>query len=227
MPIFLALIIGILVFDNVEKNSNNKQKTETTTQLGTKKKPTSNELKSKTKKLESAKEEVKPVPKKIESIKQESKPALKIIEPIKQETKPAPKKIEPIKQETKSALKKIEPIKQETKPVLKEIEPTKQKVKRELSKEEVKNKDNLNQSLNSWLKLILYILGPILAVIIGKYFYNRLRNNTPQTGSSDYMRRKFKEKKPSDNTEQQLAKEETPSDNTEQQLAKEDEDNNK
>ena len=213
MPIFLALIIGILVFDNVEKNSNNKQKTETTTQLGIKKKPISNELKSKTKKLESFKEEVKPVPKKIESIKQESKAASKKIETIKQETKPASKKIETIKQETK--------------PVLKEIEPTKQEVKRELSKEEVKNKDNLNQSLTSWLKLILYILGPILAVIIGKYFYNRLKNNTPQTGSSDYMRREFKEKTPSDNTEQQLAQEETPSDNTEQQLAQEDEDNNK
>jgi hypothetical protein len=64
-------------------------------------------------------------------------------------------------------------------------------------------------------------LGPILLVVIGKYFYTRFRNETPSNNSSKFLRSKFKEEVQTDNTEQQPAQEEVQTDNTEQQPAQE------
>ena len=97
--------------------------------------------------------EVKSETNKPELIKKEAKP-----EPVKEEIKP-----EPIKEEIKP-----EPIKEEIKPEL-----VNEEAKTDSIKEKVKE---VVEPTTSWLKLALYILGPLLIIVIGKFFYSRLRN---------------------------------------------------
>ena len=144
-----------------------------------------------------------------------SKPELKKLEPI-EEAKSEPTKLEPIQEEAKSESSKLEPIQE--------------KSKSELTNDDTKVVDIKDETGTSWLRLILYILGPILFVAIGKYFYTRLRNETPSNNSSKFLRSEFKEEVQTDNTEQQQpAQEEVQTDNTEQQqpAQEEDEDNKK
>ena len=133
------------------------------------------------------------------------------------EVKSETNKPELIKKEAKP-----EPVKEEIKP-----EPVKEEIKPELVNEEAKT-DSIKEKVKevvepttSWLKLALYILGPLLIIVIGKFFYSRLRNKFSSSGTNDYMRREFKEETQSDSTEQQPAQEETQSDSTEQQPAQE------
>ena len=130
---------------------------------------------------------------------------------------------------SKPELKKLEPI-EEAKSEPTKLEPIKEKLKSELTNDDTKEVDSKDETGTSWLRLILYILGPILLVALGRYFYNRFRNETPSNNSSKFLRSKFKEEVQTDNTEQQQpAQEEVQTDNTEQQqpAQEEDEDNKK
>ena len=131
---------------------------------------------------------------------------------------------------SKPELKKLEPIQEEVKSEPTKLEPIQEKLKSELTNDDTKAVDSKDETGTSWLRLILYILGPILFVAIGKYFYTRLRNETPSNNSSKFLRSEFKEEVQTDNTEQQQpAQEEVQTDNTEQQqpAQEEDEDNKK
>ena len=144
-------------------------------------------------------------------------------------SKPEPTKLEPI-EEAKSEPTKLEPIQEEAKSESSKLEPIQEKSKSELTNDDTKVVDIKDETGTSWLRLILYILGPILFVAIGKYFYTRLRNETPSNNSSKFLRSEFKEEVQTDNTEQQQpAQEEVQTDNTEQQqpAQEEDEDNKK
>ena len=137
--------------------------------------------------------------------------------PVILEVEANPKIIEPIKEVVKS-----EPIKEEVK-----SDPIKEVVKSEvkktdLIKEEINDIENLDEKRTGWLKLVLYILGPIFTIIFGKYFYNKLRKNSQPSRSTDYLRRDFKEDTQSDTTEQQSVQEDTQPDTTEQQSVQED-----
>jgi hypothetical protein len=119
--------------------------------------------------------------------------------------------------------KKMEPVQEVVKP-----EPVQEEVKPEPVQEEVEKLISLEKEGTNWFKLILYVLGSILFVVIGKYFYSRKKNNSSSSSSmTDYMRSKFKEEVQSDTTEQQPAQEEVQSDTTEQRSVEDDENNKK
>ena len=129
-----------------------------------------------------------------------------------------PKKMEPVQEVVKP-----EPVQEEVKP-----EPVQEEVKPEPVQEEVEKLISLEKEGTNWFKLILYVLGSILFVVIGKYFYSRKKNNSSSSSSmTDYMRSKFKEEVQSDTTEQQPAQEEVQSDTTEQRSVEDDENNKK
>ena len=201
---FIAIIVGVLAYGNlVDRSENNKQE---------EKKIQINETK----------------PQEVKSSIIVSKTEPKNQEPIKEEIKPEPTKQEPIKEEIKPEPTEQEPIKEEIKPEPTEQEPIKEEIKPELIQEDIKERDSTNETGTSWLRLALYILGPVFFVLIIKYVYTRLRNDPLSKSSSNYFRNKFKEEIQTDNTEQQPAQEEIQTDNTEQQPAQEeDEDNNK
>ena len=113
-------------------------------------------------------------------------------------------------------------------PEPKKMEPVQEEVKPEPVQEEVEKLISLEKEGINWFKLILYVLGSILFVVIGKYFYSRKKNNSSSSSSmTDYMRSKFKEEVQSDTTEQQPAQEEVQSDTTEQRSVEDDENNKK
>ena len=129
----------------------------------------------------------------------------------------------------KAKTKKPELIKEEIKPKIKELkpEPIKEEIKPELAKEEVKEIDGSVESETSWLKLILYILSPILIILIGKNLYSRLKNNSTSNNVNDYMRKEFKDEVQPDTAEQEPTTDEVQPDTAEQEPTEEDENNNK
>ena len=214
MTLIFAFIFGAFIVGNLD-NTNTIQEKKETAQVNIEKNA----------KKKSAILEVKPEPKTPEPIKEEIKPEPKTLEPIKEEIKPEPKTLEPIKEEIKPEPKTPEPIKEEIKPEPKTPEP---------KQEEVQEIDNLDEQGTSWLKLALYILGPLLAIVIGKNLYNKIKNNSSPSSASNYMRREFKEEEnpaqeevQSDTTtEENPAQEEVQSDTTTDQETTEEEDNN-
>ena len=153
----------------------------------------------------------------------EVKSEQKKLEPIKKELKPEPKKQEPIKEEVKLTPKVQEPIKEEVKTLEKKADP----IKEEIKSETVKEIDSPDETGTSWLKLVLYIMGPILIIVLGKNLYSRIKNNSLSNKQNDYMRKEFKEKIQPETTEQQPTEEEAQPETTEQQPTEEDESNNK
>ena len=138
--------------------------------------------------------------------------------------------------ENKTSISEIELNPKDTISIKKEIEikPTKEKVASELIKEEVKPeliKEEVNETKNldeqglGWLKLFFYIMGPIFLIILGKYFYNKIRKTPQSSNTTDFLRKNFKEEVQPDNTEQQTPLEEVQPDNTEQADTEEDENN--
>ena len=212
MGLFFAFFFGILVIENVN-NKSDKTNVEKSIQVNDSKVVKKNTLIIVT----------KPEPKKNEPIKEKLK-----TEPIKEKLKP-----EPIKKEIKTEPKEPEPIKKEIK-----TEP----IKEELKTDSAKDTENSNQSETGWLNLALYILGPIFVLVVGKYFYTKLRNNSKPSTTNDYMRKKFKEdevqpgsleQQPTEeepkpeNAEQQPTEEEPKPENAEQELLEDDKDTNK
>ena len=108
---------------------------------------------------------------------------------------------------------KLEPIKEEVK-----LEPIKEEVKLKPVNEEVKKLNTLEEEETNWLKLVLYAVGIILAIVTGKYFFSRQRNNSSSVDSSaNYMRTEFKEEVQSDTTEQEPTQDEVKPETTEQE----------
>ena len=102
----------------------------------------------------------------------ETKPTIQEVKPelVKEEKKP-----ELIKEEVKSEL-----VQEETKP-----EPIKEETKPEPVKEEKKELDSLEDLETNYLRLALYIIAGILAVLTGVYFFSRKRNNVLPNTQSD------------------------------------------
>ena len=120
MPIVLILVVGLVYFGNVERQSSEIQEKENFEVTATSVPKIKSAIKNKTntpKKLEPLKE-VKAEPKAVEPVKVEPK----AVEPVK-EVKVEPKEIEPVK-EVKVEPKKIEPVKE-----VKVIEPEKNYLK--------------------------------------------------------------------------------------------------
>ena len=155
----------------------------------------------------------------------------KVSEKQSTDLKAKTKKPELIKEEIKTEIKELkpEPIKEEIKPEIKELkpEPIKEEIKPELAKEEVKEIDGSVETETSWLKLILYILSPILIILIGKNLYSRLKNNSTSNNVNDYMRKEFKDEVQPDTAEQEPTTDEAQPDTAEQEPTEEDENNNK
>ena len=108
------------------------------------------------------------------------------------------------------------------------LEPIKEEVKPEPVNEEVKKLNTLEEEETNWLKLVLYAVGIILAIVTGKYFFSRQRNNSSSVDSTaNYMRTEFKEEVQSDTTEQEPTQDQVKPETTEQEISKEEENNNK
>ena len=183
MSILFALIIGIIVVEGVLPNSKktvqNKTINQTTTDKTIKTKLAVPEFKIEPNAPEVTKTEVILKPKELEVIKTEAKPEVKKPAQIKQEAKIESKEPELVKNETQLA------------PV----------------EEEIKKIENFNDPGTEWLKLVLYVLGALLVIGSGTYFYKRIKNNAPSGSSNDYMRRKFKEETQAETIEEQPAEE--------------------
>ena len=215
MGAFVIIFLSFFVAGNIGDTPFNKQQEKKTSQITSDKpiveKTVIETITPESKKIEPIKEEIK-----LKPVKEETK-----LEPVKEKIKPEPAKeevkLKPVEEEIKR-----EPIKEEIKP-----EPIKEEIKPEPVKEEVKELVNLENEETNWIKLILYVLGSILFVVMIRYFYTRQKNNSPSSNNvSDYMRREFKEEVQSDTTEQP-AQEEVQSDTTEQQSVEDDEDTKK
>ena len=205
MGLFIAFIIGTLVYSGIIENTKNSTKND---QVEVIIEANANKVvKQKASILDNKPKLKEPVITK-EKVKTELKEPVTTKEKVKTELK------EPVitKEEVKTELKESVITKEEVKPELKEIDST---------EEVVKETDSLDVQNKSWLKIALYILGPILLIITGKYFYSKLRNNSPSRSSSDYMRREFKEEAQPETTDQQSTQEEAQPETTEQQSTQE------
>ena len=115
--------------------------------------------------VKAAIEEVKPFSKQPEPIEEVVKPEIKQPEPIEEEVKPEIKQPEPIEEVVKPEIKQPEPIKVvEQKEPLTEI--------KETATEEVK----INGSEIGFLKIVLYILGALIVIFGGFYFFSNRRS---------------------------------------------------
>ena len=209
MVVFLIIFFGVFVVDAdvvLKKKLEERKIIQTNTSKTTKK---------------SIIPEIKIELEKQEKIVAEVKPELKEPTIIKEDIKPEPKKLEIINNKIKIEPKEPAAVKEEINTRPEEPAIIKEEVKQDLIIEESNNTKNLDKSEIGWLKLILYILGPILIVIMGKRLFTRMRNKSSQNKTSNYMRREFKDEPKLDTSEQQPAQEETQSDPSEQQPAQE------
>jgi len=140
-----------------------------------------------------------PNSKDLESPEKSVKPDL-----VKEEVKP-----DPVKEEVKP-----DPVKEEVKP-----DPVKEEVKPDPVQEKITNAVSVKET--NWFKIGLYILGLILSIITGSYFYKKLRNNSSSSNSTDFMRKEFKEEAEVGTSQQQPVEEETQTDTSQQQPVEE------
>ena len=216
MGLFLAIILGYFVVENIKDNSDNitkeVKKTQVESSIIVEKKSSVIKVEPELQKLESIEEVVNSELKKPDLKEEKNKPSIPEPEPIKDEPKPL--------------LKDPEPIKDEPKPLLKDPEPINDEIKPNPNREEAEAIVSSDKQGTSWLKLFLYILGPILILIIGRNFYTRLKVNSSQNGSSNDMKNEFKKEAQTDTSESQSTQEEAQTDTSESQSTQED-DNNK
>ena len=202
MGLFLAIILGYFVVGNIKNNSDNitkeVKKTQVESSIIVEKKSSVIKVEPEFQKLESIEEVVNPELKKPDLIEEKNKPSI-----------PEP-----------------EPIKDEPKPLLKEPEPINDEIKPNPNREKAEAIVSSDKQGISWLKLFLYILGPILILIIGRNFYTRLKVNSSQNRSSNDMKNEFKKEAQTDTSESQSTQEEAQTDTSESQSTQED-DNNK
>ena len=103
----------------------------------------------------------------------------------------------------------------ETKAPIKEVTP-------EAVKEEVKKLDSLEDSKTNYWRLVLYIIGGILFVLTGMYFFSRKRNGTQSSIQPENTEQQpVEEENQPETTEQQPVEEEIQPETTEQQPVEE------
>ena len=204
MAILFALILGFVVFENTSDKSQDVKVVKKIDQVSTAIEAKNKAIVAKTdpnsKDLESPEKSVKP-----DLVKEEVKP-----DPVKEEVKP-----DPVKEEVKP-----DPVKEEVKP-----DPVKEEVKPDPVQEKITNAVSVKET--NWFKIGLYILGLILSIITGSYFYKKLRNNSSSSNSTDFMRKEFKEEAEVGTSQQQPVEEETQTDTSQQQPVEEDDNNKK
>ena len=220
MGLILVLIFGVLVFDTIGNDSKTAKEKKKTIQVISNKK-----LQELTPVLEA-----KPEPKNLELPKEEIILESKKAEPLKEEAMAESKKVELLKEEVKVKINKSEIAEEETKPqkldtasINENSKPDlkNQQVKLEPTQEKIKEIDDVEQPGTSWLKLILYILGPILIVVTGKYFFTRQHNKTTLKTTPNLFRENLKKEIQTDTTEDQPVQEEVQTEATEDQPAQE------
>jgi len=141
----------------------------------------------------------------------------------------------PIKEITPEAVKEEvtpEAVKEEVTPEAVKEEVTPEAVKEEVTpeavKEEVKKSDSLEDSKTNYWRLVLYIIGGILLVLTGMYFFSRKRNSTQSSIQPETTEQQpVEEEIQPETTEQQPVEEEIQPETTEQQPVEEDENNKK
>ena len=131
-------------------------------------------------------------------------------------------KTDPNSKDLESPEKSVKPdlVKEEVKP-----DPVKEEVKPDPVQEKITNAVSVKET--NWFKIGLYILGLILSIITGSYFYKKLRNNSSSSNSTDFMRKEFKEEAEVGTSQQQPVEEETQTDTSQQQPVEEDDNNKK
>ena len=147
------------------------------------------------------------------------------IEPTIRELKVEPKEPEVVKEEIVVEPKEPEAVKEEIVVEPKEPEVVKEEIvvepkQLELANEEIKELDSSENSVSKFSRLILYIIGGILAIIIGSYIFLRKRKVVPSNIPYDYTKKDIKEEQQPDTSEQQP-------DTSEQQPDEEDKNNKK
>ena len=133
---------------------------------------------------------------------------------IKEENKVEPKQLEAIKEEIKVEPKKLEVIKEEIKVEPKEAEQTKEAI-------------NTIAPKKNYLKIVLYIIGGILAIFTGMYFFSNRKKEHTAYNPVDNSRTDIEENIEPKTQEQQPVEEEVKPETTEQESTNEDENNNK
>jgi len=239
MALFIALIFGLILVGSTnnppESTQVQKEKIEILTNKVAEEKPIISEIKPKTDKLEQIEKSIDPEPKKQELTKEEIKPLTEKKVVVEDQVISTAKTQELIEEEKiKTIIKESKLIKEEIKSetTKEEInsETTKEEINSETTKEEInsetiKEAESTDEPGTSWLMLVLYILGPILIIILGKNLYSRLKNNSSSNKTNDYMRKEFKEEVQPDTSE--TAQEEVQPDTADQQPLEEDDNKNK
>jgi outer membrane biosynthesis protein TonB len=114
--------------------------------------------------------------------------------PVLEEVKVEPQKTEPIKEEVKVEPQKTEPIKEEVKVEPQKTEPIKEEVKVEPQKTEpIKEEVSVKETETNYLKIILYIIGGILAIFTGAYLFSNRKSNQSSISSVDSERKDIEE----------------------------------
>ena len=239
MALFIAIIFGLILVGSTnnppESTQAQKEKIEILTNKVAEEKPIISEIKPKTDKLEQIEKSIDPEPKKQELTKEEIKPLTEKKVVVEDQVISTAKTQELIEEEKiKTIIKESKLIKEEIKSetTKEEInsETTKEEINSETTKEEInsetiKEAESTDEPGTSWLMLVLYILGPILIIILGKNLYSRLKNNSSSNKTNDYMRKEFKEEVQPDTSE--TAQEEVQPDTADQQPLEEDDNKNK
>ena len=224
MALFIALIFGLILVGSTnnppESTQVQKEKIEILTNKVAEEKPIISEIKPKTDKLEQIEKSIDPEPKKQELTKEEIKPLTEKKVVVEDQVISTAKTQELIEEE------KIKTIIKESK-----------LIKEEINSETIKEAESTDEPGTSWLMLVLYILGPILIIILGKNLYSRLKNNSSSNKTNDYMRKEFKEEVQPDTSEtaqeevqpdtSETAQEEVQPDTADQQPLEEDDNKNK
>jgi len=217
MPVAFLLIVGLLYYGSASnentKIQENKPK-EITAANTSQDKNLTEEIKTSPPKKNIIKEENKVEPKQLEAIKEEIKVEPKKLEVIKEEIKVKPKQLEVIKEEIKVKPKQLEVIKEEIKVEPKEAEQTKEAI-------------NTIAPKKNYLKIVLYIIGGILAIFTGMYFFSNRKKEHTAYNPVDNSRTDIEENIEPKTQEQQPVEEEVKPETTEQESTNEDENNNK
>ena len=242
MALFIALIFGLILVGSTnnppESTQVQKEKIEILTNKVAEEKPIISEIKPKTDKLEQIEKSIDPEPKKQELTKEEIKPLTEKKVVVEDQVISTAKTQELIEEEKiKTIIKESKLIKEEIKSETTKEEINSETTKEEINSETIKEAESTDEPGTSWLMLVLYILGPILIIILGKNLYSRLKNNSSSNKTNDYMRKEFKEEVQPDTSEtaqeevqpdtSETAQEEVQPDTADQQPLEEDDNKNK
>ena len=122
----------------------------------------------------------------------------------------------------------VKPIIEQVKVEPKEPEPVKEQVKVEpKDPEQIKEVASITEPETSYIKLFLIIVGSILTILTGAYFFTKKRSDSSLRGKLDNEKKDIEEKIQPEPQEQQPVEEEVQPEPQEQQPTEEDENNKK